>query len=232
MELGLHLDAPVGLPADLLVPAATRVDAAVRERIATALLPVVGAWCVRMGGPAVDPEEAAHDVIMTVLRRLPDLRPGSAIEPWAYGITRHVVRAHRRRAWVRRWVPDAVVEAVSGDPSPARRAEMNQTAAQVQRVLERLPEIHREVIVLCDVEERSRSEVAALIGIPEGTVKSRLRLAREQFRRQAEGLGYTFAEEVVVSRRAGTSSVESGSVESSSVESGSVDSGRGEVDGE
>lgn len=191
MELGLHLDTT----ADFVVPAPSRVDAATRERIATALLPVVGAWCTRLGGPAVDAEEAAHDVIMTVLRRLGDLRPGSPIEPWAYGITRHVVRAHRRRAWVRRWVPDAIVEAIGQDPSPARRVEMNETAAQVHRVMETLPETHREVIVLCDVEERSRAEVALMLGIPEGTVKSRLRLAREQFRRQAAALGYAFGPE-------------------------------------
>lgn len=170
-------------------PAAVDVD---RDRLVAALLPMVGGWCARLGGPAVDAEEAAHDVLMTVLRRRGDLRDGAPIEPWVYGITQRIVRSHRRRAWVRRWMPDAVVEVTYGGADPLQRAQSNQTAARVQRVMEQLAPAHREVLVLCDVEERSRVEVAALLDVPEGTVKSRLRLAREQFRRRALGLGIEF----------------------------------------
>lgn len=182
MELGLPLD----------VAAFPVADTRSRDRLVAALLPLVLGWCTRLGGYGVDAEEAAHDVVMTVLRRIGDIRPGAPVEPWAFGITRRVIRSHRRRAWVRRWLPDAVIELEDHGASPSRVAEQNETNAQVQKVLERLPEMHREVIVLCDVEERSRPEVAALLGIPEGTVKSRLRLAREQFRKVSSGLGYSF----------------------------------------
>ena len=57
------------------------------------------------------------------------------------------------------------------------------------RVLEKLPANQREALVLCVVEERSASEVAELLGVPTGTVKSRLRLARERFRTLAEKRG-------------------------------------------
>ena len=174
-----------------IAPPVLSEETVARDRLVAQLLPLVTGWCHRMGGPTVDAEEAAHDVIMTVLRRMGDARPGAPIEPWAFGITRRIVRAHRRRAWFRRWLPDALTD-MPGGRSPGRDAEMNETAAQVQAVLERLPDMHREVIVLCDVEERSRHEVAEILGLPEGTVKSRLRLAREQFKRQATVLGFRF----------------------------------------
>lgn len=167
-------------------------DVAERDRLVARLLPLVGGWCSRLGGPTVDAEEAAHDVVMTVLRRIDDLRPGAPVEPWAFGITRRIVRAHRRRAWFRRWVPGLEVD-VPDHRTPGRLMEQSQTAARVHSVLDRLPEMYREVIVLCDVEERSRHEVAAMLGLPEGTVKSRLRLGREQFRRLAAASGYDFA---------------------------------------
>jgi len=57
---------------------------------------------MRLGGPRIDAEDAAHDVFLVVFRRLPDLDDPQAFRSWLFGITRRVVAAHRRRAWVRR----------------------------------------------------------------------------------------------------------------------------------
>lgn len=157
------------------------------------LLPLVGAWCARLGGPGVDAEAAAHEVLLVALRRQGDLRPGAPVEPWAWGITIRVIRAQRRRAWLRRWLPGATPDQPS-DESPSRALESRRTARMVHQVLDGLSEAHREALVLCDVEERSRAEVAEILGIPEGTVKSRLRLAREAFRAESERLGLPFVQ--------------------------------------
>ncbi len=157
------------------------------------LLPLVGGWCARLGGPGLDAESAAHEVLLVALRRQGDLRPGAPVEPWAWGITVRVIRAHRRRAWLRRWLPGAVPEQVSED-SPSQALESRRTARLVWRVLDALSEAHREVLVLCDVEERGRAEVAEILGIPEGTVKSRLRLARLAFRAESERLELPFVQ--------------------------------------
>ncbi len=69
--------------------------------------------------------------------------------------------------------------------------ELGETARRVESVLAELPTAQREVLVLCDLEERSSSEVANLLGIAQGTVKSRLRLARRRFRLVAGDLGLT-----------------------------------------
>ncbi len=154
------------------------------------VLPVVAGWCSRLASPGMDAEAAAHEVLIILLRRRADLRPGAPVLPWAWGITRHVVRAHRRTAWLRRWLPGRDPEAPA-ETDPHRDYTSGERNRLVHAVLQSLGANHREVLVLCDVEERSRAEVAELLGIPAGTVKSRLRLAREAFRVEAERRGLT-----------------------------------------
>lgn len=148
------------------------------DRLCAVWLPVVLGWTHRLGGPRVNAEDAAHDVFLVVFDRLGDLRSPGAFQSWLYGITRRVVAAKRRRAWVRRWLPGAVPDEADDGPDPARRTEQSEVADAVWQALEALPAHHREVLVLCDLEERPDSEVAELLGVPKGTVKSRLRRAR------------------------------------------------------
>lgn len=155
-------------------------DVAARDAVLDAAMPAVLAWCTRLGGPSVDPEDAAHDALVVALRRLGSLRSADAFGSWIYGITRRTLAAHRRRAWVKRWVP-GLPEGRDGSPDPHRRRELSEIARDVQDVLEKLPLAQREVLVLRLVEDRPDSEVAELLGVPVGTVKSRLRLGRERF---------------------------------------------------
>lgn len=153
------------------------------------LVPLVTGWCERLGGGRIDVQAAASDALVTLVRRADRLQTGASPEAWAYGITRRVVQAHRRRAWWRRWLPGAALDAV---PAPRHAdAEARECTRLVHQVLDQLSEPHREVIVLLDLEERTAPEVAALLGLPEGTVRSRLRLARAAFRDVAvkDGLG-------------------------------------------
>lgn len=158
------------------------------ESFLAEVLPVVAGWCARLAPPGMDAESAAHEVLLVLLRRRAELRPGASVLPWAWGITRNVVRAQRRTAWLRRWFAGREPEgAASADPH--RDYAAAERVRLVHTILHALAEHHREVLVLCDVEERSRAEVADLIGVPAGTVKSRLRLAREAFRAEAERRG-------------------------------------------
>ena len=176
--------AALHLPLDLV--AAARADRpGARERLLDACLPLVVAWCRRMGGPKVDAEDAAHDALIVVVTRLDALQRDDRFESWLYGITRRVLAAHRRRAWVRRWVAGAPPDAVDRGLDPCRLAERSETVAEVQSLLDRLPGRQREVLVLCEVEGRTDVEVAVLLDVPVGTVKSRLRLARSRFRTMA-----------------------------------------------
>ncbi len=174
-----------GLPNPRLVEAALHGGSTELDDLARAWLPHVYRWCHRLGGPTVDPEDAAHEALMVLCRRLPSV-DGERFGAWLFAVTRKVVANHRRRAWFRRWVPGPVRERRCPAPDPQRSLESRRAARRVWRALEELPVAQREVLVLCELEERSRSEVSVLIGIPIGTVKSRLRAARRAFRAQLE----------------------------------------------
>ncbi len=165
-----------------LLEAARRGDRRALNRLTEEWLGVVYGWCLRLGGPHVDAEDAAHEALLIMLARLPSLQRLESFPSWIFSITRKTLASHRRRAFVRRWIPGLSFDSPDPSPSPARRVEMSQTAVLVQGILASLPEAQREVLVLCDVEERTDLEVAGLLDLPVGTVKSRLRLARARFR--------------------------------------------------
>jgi RNA polymerase sigma-70 factor (ECF subfamily) len=169
-----------------IVVAARDGDERALERLIDDCLPSVLRWCARLGGPKVDAEDAAHDALLVVVTRIGSLRVAETFPYWLFGITRNVLRSHRRKAWVKRWVPGAKVDVADPSGGPARDYEMSETSKRVAAVLDQLPQAQREVLVLCELEERSSSEASALLGIPQGTVKSRLRLARARFVQLAE----------------------------------------------
>jgi RNA polymerase sigma-70 factor (ECF subfamily) len=138
----------------------------------------------------VDFEDAAHDAREGVLGRLDSLQDPNAFRSWLFGSTRRTLAKHRRRAWVRRWVPGMDLSHAE-DPghSPQAQAELSELSHAVQTALAQLPEAQREVLVLCDLEERSDSEAAEIVGVPKGTIKSRLRLGRKRFRSELERMG-------------------------------------------
>jgi RNA polymerase sigma-70 factor, ECF subfamily len=172
-------------PSADLLHAARRGDEGARDELIDHWLPTVVQWCARLGGPRVDPEDAAHDVFVVVLTRLDAIREPERFPSWVFGVTRRVLAQQRRRAWFARWVPGADYDAVAPGHDPDEGAALSETSRRVQAALEELPEAQRTVLVLCDLEERTDSEVADLLDIPLGTVRSRLRLARERFRRLA-----------------------------------------------
>ncbi len=165
-----------------LLEAARSGEPRAREQLCARWLPAVLRWCNRMGGPSVDAEDAASDVFIVMLTRMDRLRNTDAFDAWLYGITRRTLAAHRRRAWVRRWVPGIFSDPDDPETRPDRSMERSETGRRVQAVLEEMTANQREVLILCDVEERTDEEVARMLEIPTGTVKSRLRLARASFR--------------------------------------------------
>lgn len=165
---------------------AARGDAAAWDSLLGVWIPVVLAWCRRLGGPDVQAEDLAHDVFVTVFDQISHLREPRAFPAWIYQITRRAagrarrgVRAHEALDLHQLTAPSRATDVVAG--------------ATVLRLLQRLPEEQHEAMVLCLVEERSREEVAELLGIPVGTVKSRLRLGAARFRELADQEGLTAA---------------------------------------
>ena len=72
--------------------------------------------------------------------------------------------------------------------APPEEAARGDLRAAVRRAIEGLEEHHRVVVVLCDIEERPYAEAAAILGVPVGTVRSRLSRAREQLEKRLRAL--------------------------------------------
>lgn len=136
------------------------------------LAPFVGRIC---GAIALDDgEDAAQEALTVVFRRLSALRDPAALHGWVRTIaTREAVRIARRR-----------VPVVAGGDEAVPARDDAELAGDVRDVLSRLSPERRAVLVLRDLEGLEEGQVAELLEIPEGTVKSRLFRARAEFRRR------------------------------------------------
>lgn len=137
----------------------------------------------RLGVHGADAEDLAHDVLVTIHRRLPTFDRSRPLKPWIFGIALNVVRNHRRRTHARREREEDLIESVE-DPSrsPEHLVELEKKRVLVERALDALPDERRAVFVLCELDEVPMSNAAAALGIPVQTGYSRLRKARDEFR--------------------------------------------------
>jgi RNA polymerase sigma-70 factor (ECF subfamily) len=137
-----------------------------------------------------DRDEAADVVQETYVRaweRIADLRDPSAVAGWLARIARNVAHDRRGGWWHRLRAPLAATEErVSPEPLAPDALEAAQAAAAVERALGRLPEKHRVVLVLREVEGMTYEEIAEALDVPVGTVESRLHRARAGLARRLQ----------------------------------------------
>ena len=128
-----------------------------------------------------DIDDVIQRVFLTASRKLEEIRPG-AERAFLYAVASreagHLRRTHRRRGEVGQ---EALLDRSTGALRPDELVGRRQALAQVRAALDQMDEELRAVFLLCDVEELSSGEVAEALDIPVGTVKSRLRRAREAF---------------------------------------------------
>ncbi len=145
----------------------------------------VARWAERLAGPTLDVEDIVHEVFAIAYARAGSFRGDSSLGTWLFGITDLVVRHRRRKERWRRWLGGSADETAgniaSEAPDPQRLAERNEAVADVYRVLDRLPDRDRQVLILCELEELTAEEVAPLLGIRQANVRLRLHRARARF---------------------------------------------------
>jgi RNA polymerase sigma-70 factor (ECF subfamily) len=145
----------------------------------------VSRWAERLAGPYLDVEDIVQEVFIIAYERMPSFRGDSTLATWLFGITDRVVRHRRRKERWRRWLSGSADETAGHLPSngsdPSRGVERDQAAAAVYRVLDRLNERDRQILILCELEEMSTDEVAALLKIQPTNVRVRLHRARTRF---------------------------------------------------
>jgi RNA polymerase sigma-70 factor (ECF subfamily) len=136
----------------------------------------------RLGVPEASVDDAAQNVFCVALRRIDDIEPGR--ERAFLFTTAMYVAADTRRglARARERVDDQAIDAaVDSDPTPDQVVDRKQARALLDEVLGAMEDDLRTVFVLFEMEDLSSPEIASLLGIPLGTVASRLRRSREQF---------------------------------------------------
>jgi RNA polymerase sigma-70 factor (ECF subfamily) len=144
--------------------------------------PFVAGFVRRLGIGTGEVDDVVQEVFLIVHRK-GGYRPGPATpRSWLGAIALRAASNARRARGRRREAPDAELVATSGsEASPARTLEDRQALGRVERALDTLDLEHRAVFVLFELEGESCAVIAEALGVPTGTVYSRLHNARKRF---------------------------------------------------
>lgn len=151
-------------------------------------------------GDAALAEDVLQDTFLLVHTKCGLYRDGWPARPWLYSVAIHravdALRRSRRLPTTRLDGPSSADEAAEpgsllemlagAEPGPLEELQERERQCWVRECLSRLPEPMRQVLVLAYFQELSYSEVAELLGLPLGTVKSRLHVALARLRAMAE----------------------------------------------
>jgi RNA polymerase sigma-70 factor (ECF subfamily) len=158
------------------------------ERMAQALQQHYrGVWRAlrRLGVPEAACDDAAQHVFLTLSDKLADVPPGKErafLMGTAARVAANARRLHRRRPEVAD--QEAVDDRDDDRPGPDEMLSQRQARRMLDEALDRLPEDLRTIFVLYEIEELPMVEIASSLGLPQGTVASRLRRARQRFQEQ------------------------------------------------
>jgi RNA polymerase sigma-70 factor, ECF subfamily len=135
-------------------------------------------FTLRLIGDESLAEDLATEVFLDVWRHADRFEGRSAVSTWVLGIARFKALSARRRRAVE--LLDEEIAKTIEDPAddPAIVLEKNDTSMVIRNCLKRLAPHHREIIDLAYYHEKSLEEVAAIVGIPKNTVKTRMLRAR------------------------------------------------------
>jgi RNA polymerase sigma factor (sigma-70 family) len=132
-----------------------------------------------------DATNALQEVWLKAFRNIRSLQDGSRLAPWLYTIARRTAMDHFRTEYSRRETQD--YELIENQMVDEQEEQLNlENAELVHLGLGQLSIQEREVLTLFFLDDLNISEIAALLEIPEGTVKSRLFKARRDLRRVLE----------------------------------------------
>jgi RNA polymerase sigma factor (sigma-70 family) len=158
--------------------------------------PMVLGVCRRVLGHRQDAEDAFQATFLVLARRASSIRDPERLGNWLYGVAHRTALAARRRT-ARLRAGELQVDNMPHTPAPPE--ELCQDLRPViDEELARLPEKHRLPIILCDLEGRTRTDVARQLGIPEGTLSNRLAAARRALATRLTRRGFALSAGAVV----------------------------------
>ncbi|WP_045836355.1 sigma-70 family RNA polymerase sigma factor [Hyphomicrobium sp. 99] len=157
---------------------AARKDAQAYRALFEKFGPIVKAFMMRQGADPATAEELAQETMLSVWRKagLYSEAKGS-VATWIFTIARNlrIDRLRKEKIWVE--LPDQFENEASAEMSPDEIVSRDQQHLIVKRALDELPQEQREVVVLSFIDGLPHRAIADRLGLPVGTVKSRIRLA-------------------------------------------------------
>lgn len=162
---------------EALLEAARSGDKRALERLLVLEEPRIYAYGLRMCGHPEDAREVLQETMLAVARNIGAFRGDAKLTTWLFQLARSACSRQRRRERPEPVEPDAI-DIADTAPDPERIASASELAAVLTRALQHLSEAQREVLVLRDIEGLSAPEVADVLGLEVGAVKSRLHRAR------------------------------------------------------
>ena len=181
----------------------TITEAAQRARFETEALVHLDAlysFALKLSRVRDDAEDLVSDTLLRALERWDQYHLGTNIRAWLFTILYHVFVSRKRRIDARE-VRDGDDESGAwstrnaiGEADPESRFYDSFLDDEIVKAIGALPDEYRAAVVLSDIRELRYAEIAQLLGVPEGTVKSRLfrgrRLLQAKLRGYAEDMGY------------------------------------------
>jgi RNA polymerase sigma-70 factor (ECF subfamily) len=146
-------------------------------------------------------EDLCQETFMRAFRGLPCFQGGSKFKTWLFRIATHVgiTEIRKRRALKRsgrtwsihgdeeRGIP--MMEPISHSPEPSEALSNSEELQRLRLAIDSIPPLWRSVLVLRDQEGKSYEEISEILGLPVGTVRSRLHRARSRVREALEQMG-------------------------------------------
>ena len=149
----------------------------------------VFALTTRLCGNPDDAAEAAQEAFLSAWQGLPNFRGDASFSTWLYRLTHNACTDLLRREGRHRAAAgpsfndeEAAVSVADPTPSPQEQVEEKDLRRQVEEGLASLSPEYREVLVLREIHQQSYDEIARILSLDLGTVKSRINRGRKQLR--------------------------------------------------
>ena len=148
----------------------------------------------RLGVRQSDREDVCHDVFVVAYKKLADYTERAAVRRWLFAISLRLASNYRRKAYLRF---ERAVDSIDDDaPNPAvpeytwpdAAASRREAFARADAILSRMQPLQRVVFMMFEIEGIPCDAIATELGIPLGTVYSRLHAARKLFQAEAKAL--------------------------------------------
>ena len=155
-------------------------------------------FALKLARAPEDAEDLVSETILRALERWTQYQMGTNMRAWLFTILYHLFVSRRRRIESREVRPAEDDERPSfdvvGDADPEGRFYDSFLDEDIVRAIDALPEEYRDALILSDLHDLRYAEIAQILGIPEGTVKSRLfrgrRILQKKLKGYAVEMGY------------------------------------------